>query len=175
MYEQGVVDVFLVKMFKPCMISTECRPELRNMSKVDEVFRTIEALQVELNRLRQVEIDYLKLLGEHEALLAQVEQEKTVTAPRREEVFYFSLGVDRFTGYSAANLEEFFKALTVVPAQSLEFHLSRGDFEAWLRFIGAEKLVSAFGALRNESLYGENLRKRLLEAVQSISSDEGEQ
>ena len=144
------------------------------MSKVEEVFRAIESLRAELTRLRQVEKDYVKLHLELESLLARIERERATTAPGREGVFYFSLEVGRYTGLSASSLDEFFKILAIAPAQSLAFHLNRGDFETWLRSTGSEELASAFGTLRNENMSGEALRSRLLEVIQSVSSDEGE-
>jgi len=147
---------------------------LRGTSKEEEVFRAVEALRAELTRLRQVERDYVKLREELESLLARIERERAITAPRGGGVFYFSRDMSRYTGLSASNLDEFFKVLAIVPVQSLEFHMNRGDFETWLRFIGSEELASVFAALRNENLSGEALRKRLLELVQS-ASDEKEQ
>jgi hypothetical protein len=143
---------------------------LRDTSKAEEVFRAIDSLRAELTRLRQVERDYLKLREELKSLLARVEQERLATAPRGG-VFYFSLDVGRYTSYSASNLEEFFRVLRTVPVESLEFHLDRGDFEAWLKSMGSEELASTFGALRKENLSGEALRKRLLEVIQPAGSD----
>lgn len=145
---------------------------MRDTSNVEEVFRVIESLRSELARLRQVERDYLKLSEEMRSLLARVERERAA-ATRGEAVFYFNLDTGHSTDYSASNLEEFIRVLEIVPVQSLEFHLNRGDFEAWLKFIGSEELSLTFGALRNENLSGEALRSRLLELVHSLSSVQG--
>ena len=145
------------------------------MSKAEEVFRAIEALRAELTRLRQVEKDYARLQREFDALQAEAEQGKTATPPVRVEAFLFSQGLGSYTGHFASNLPEFYEALRVVPAESLEFHLSRGDFEAWLKAIGSEELASAFGAVRNEGLSGEALRRRLIELVRSSRASEEKQ
>lgn len=147
---------------------------MRVTSKAEEVFRAIESLRAELARLRQVEKDYVKLHLELESLLARVERERATTVLGREAVFYFSLEVGRYTGLSASSLDEFFKVLAIAPVQSLEFHLKRGDFEAWLKSIGLDDLASTFGALRKENMSGEALRSRILEVVQSVGSGEGE-
>jgi hypothetical protein len=84
------------------------------------------------------------------------------------EPFHFSLGIDQFTEYVATSLDEFLDALKSVPAQSLEFHLYRGDFENWLKIKGSEELAEVFGTIRNENLSGEVLRNHLLEVIRSL-------
>lgn len=84
------------------------------------------------------------------------------------EPFRFSLSIGNYTQYSASNLDEFLRDLKIVPTQSLEFHLYRGDFEGWLKFMKSDELASAFGDLRVENLHGEALRNRLLEVAQSL-------
>ncbi len=118
-------------------------------------------------RLRQFEREYIILKKENENLRAKVEQDYSRILPSRVEPFRFSLGVDRFTAYVASNLNEFLEVLKSVPSQSLEFHLYRGDFEAWLKFTGAEELAKVFSVIRNENLTGEILRNRLFQAIQS--------
>ncbi|MCJ7634507.1 DUF5752 family protein [Candidatus Bathyarchaeota archaeon] len=140
---------------------------MKGTSDAEEVFRAIGAIRAEIVRLRQFEREYLKLREENENLRAKVEQENARSLAVRVEPFRFSLGVDRFTGYVASNLDEFLDVLKSVPSQSLEFHLYRGDFEAWLKFTGSEELATVFGAVRNENLSGEVLRNRLLDAIQS--------
>lgn len=127
----------------------------------------IREIRAEILRLRQFEREYIILKKENENLRAKVEQEYSRILYARVEPFRFSLGVDQFTAYVACSLNDFLEVLKSVPSQSLEFHLYRGDFEIWLKSIGAEELAKLFSLIRKENLSGEILRNRLFEAIQS--------
>jgi predicted transcriptional regulator len=83
-----------------------------------------------------------------------------------EMSFQFYVDVDKPLGFSAQSLEEFYRQIKQVTADSLEFHLYRGDFENWLRDVCKDsELAEAFGSYKTEALKGEDLRKALLKAV----------
>lgn len=151
-------------MFKPNIVNNNIIASgMIIMSNSVEVFRIIEAIQAEFKRLKQVERDYQKLQEEYDALRTKVEKEKAEATSVKAEPFRFNLGSNQSVNYTALNLDEFENVLKVVPVESLEFHMNRGDFEAWLKFIGSEDLALVFSSIRNENLSGEALRKRLLE------------
>ena len=78
--------------------------------------------------------------------------------------FYFSIGQP--TGFTAQTLEEFYRFIKQVSADSLEFHLYRGDFENWLRDVLKDSdLAEAIGNLKTDELKGEDLRKELLKVI----------
>jgi predicted transcriptional regulator len=80
--------------------------------------------------------------------------------------FNFYGGLDKSLGFSAQSLAEFYRVIKTVFSDSLEFHLSRGDFENWLRDVCKDvELAEAFGTLKSESLTGEELRRALLKAI----------
>jgi predicted transcriptional regulator len=91
---------------------------------------------------------------------------KMFTAIPSEMGFHFFVEVDKPLGFSAQSLEEFYRFIKQVVTDSLEFHLYRGDFENWLRDVCKDQeLAEAFGAIKAESLKGEELRKALLKAI----------
>ncbi|THF86742.1 DUF87 domain-containing protein [Deinococcus sp. KSM4-11] len=80
--------------------------------------------------------------------------------------FYFR--DERGAAYGqAASLWEFREALHTVPVASLTFHLTRGDFEAWVRgVLRDDALAGQIRKLSHTGLTGEELRVQLVEVVQ---------
>ena len=133
------------------------------MSKED-IFQVIEEIRTELTRLREVEKNFLRLREEKQSLLPKPNENNTEPKSATEP-FHFSLSLDQYLDSYAANPKELIDTIKLVPAQSLEFHLKRHDFEAWLKSIGADDLASVIETVGNENLSGEDLRRRLLEAI----------
>jgi hypothetical protein len=80
--------------------------------------------------------------------------------------FNFYVGVDKPLGFSAHSLEEFYRIVKQVTADSLEFHLYRMDFENWIHeVIGDRQLPLDISGVRGAELKGEDLRKGLLQAM----------
>lgn len=80
--------------------------------------------------------------------------------------FHFYIGIGQYTGISAKSLEEFLDRLKSVDAKSLEFHMARGDFEAWIRDVfNDQEMAREFVKLKNAGIKGEDLRTKLLEVV----------
>jgi hypothetical protein len=80
--------------------------------------------------------------------------------------FNFYVDVDKPLGFSALSLDEFYRTIKQVCSDSLEFHLNRGDFEKWLKEVCKdEDLAKTFRTLEVEELKGEDLRKALLQAI----------
>jgi predicted transcriptional regulator len=82
--------------------------------------------------------------------------------------FHFYTQIGYPTVYSAQSLAEFYRLTEQIGADSLEFHLYRGDFENWLKdAFGDEKLADDFEEIKNTNLKGEALRKEILKAIDS--------
>lgn len=80
--------------------------------------------------------------------------------------FYFCDAQGRYLGRAAANLWEYREAIRDVPAESLEYHLTRGDFERWLTTVlHDDELARRLHKLNSRKLTGEALRAALLEVV----------
>ncbi|MDG6904574.1 MAG: hypothetical protein JRN20_02175 [Nitrososphaerota archaeon] len=52
------------------------------------------------------------------------------------------------------------------PPEIIEFHLSRGDLENWIKYIGEEELASEIGLLRSQNLSRDELFHAFVSAIQ---------
>jgi len=96
--------------------------------------------------------------------------EKAKAIPRLSEVkpenaFHFCLDVGSYTGKSASSLVQFGEILKSIDIKSIEFHLQRGDFEKWIRFLGDNALALQLARIRKRPLEGEKLREKICDAV----------
>lgn len=82
-----------------------------------------------------------------------------------DKAFYFNTDVGVYTGRCASNLASFCEILKDVEVRSIEFHMQRGDFEKWIRFLGDGALSREVAKLREGGLKGEALRAELVAAV----------
>lgn len=82
-----------------------------------------------------------------------------------DKSFNFYKSVDNPLGVHAHNVRDFTVKIDKVDLASLEFHLKRGDFEAWFKSLGDEELVKKMALLKKRGLTGEHLREHLHEAV----------
>ena len=82
-----------------------------------------------------------------------------------DKSFNFYKSVDNPLGIHAHNLRDFTVKIDKVDTATLEFHLKRGDFEAWFESIGDEELVKKMALLKQRNLTGEHLREHMHEAV----------
>ena len=91
---------------------------------------------------------------------------KAITPVPKDTAFHFYTGFEQPTGFSAESLKDFYEIVKRIAAESLDFHLYRGDFENWIKnalkdVILADELAS----LKNATLKGEELRQRILKAI----------
>jgi len=83
-----------------------------------------------------------------------------------DKAFSFYVAVDKPLGFSAHSLEEFYRLIKHVTSDALDFHVYRGDFENWLRDALLDRqLALDFSGPRAAGLHGEDLRKRLISAM----------
>ena len=88
--------------------------------------------------------------------------------------FHFYYGIDRLSDFTAESLEQFYRVIKQISAESLEFHLYRGDFETWLKEACKEpELASEFEGAKAADLKGEELRKELLKVLDAKYGIEG--
>lgn len=85
-----------------------------------------------------------------------------------EKAFNFCRGVNEYLGVFASSLNDFSRKIQAVDLSSIEFHLSRQDFESWVgEGLGDPELANRISLIRAMGLSGESLRKRLYETVES--------
>lgn len=101
------------------------------------------------------------LLNDYEARLRLM-----VMAANEPFMFYTGIGKERYTGAIAWSLKGFIKNLKTVSTKSIEFHISNGDFENWIRHSLREpELASRLREIKASKAKGEKLRKITIEAT----------
>lgn len=84
--------------------------------------------------------------------------------------FHFYTAPSNFTRETATSLDDFEKKLQVVDADSVNFHLQRGDCQKWMEdTIGDEELAKRVSLIKL-TLPVENFRKELLAIVQTTDN-----
>jgi predicted transcriptional regulator len=84
-----------------------------------------------------------------------------------EKAFHFHTGINQYLGVYANSLNDFCDKIQKIDLKSIEFHLPRRDFELWLQSLGDLELAKRMEQIRGMGLSGENLRKKVYEAVKS--------
>lgn len=81
--------------------------------------------------------------------------------------FHFFTGIGQNTGFSAKSLQDFYKLVKKVDVAALEFHISRGHFENWIKTVFHDtQLINEFVRIRRLNLKGENLRNEIVKATE---------
>ena len=93
-----------------------------------------------------------------QALLSQMPPDKS---------FHFYAGIGKPLNISADSLQDFCDKILKVNEESINFHLSRGDFEAWFTGIGDVELSKKVALLKTKEKVGEELRRRLHAIVEN--------
>jgi hypothetical protein len=83
-----------------------------------------------------------------------------------DKSFNFYASIDKPLNIHAHSLRDFANKIEKVDLTAIQFHMQRGDFEAWLRGICDEELVKKIGLLKKRNVVGEDLRKQLHDMVE---------
>jgi hypothetical protein len=83
-----------------------------------------------------------------------------------DKAFNFYIALGKPTGLHAHTLRDFANKLEKADLSSLEFHIQRGDFEAWFKGMGDEELAKKTALLKKKNVVGEDERKQLHEIVE---------
>jgi len=84
-----------------------------------------------------------------------------------DKAFHFYAGVGKPLSLYAHNLQDFGEKILKVNVDSIEFHMSRGDFEAWFAGLGDAELAKKVALLKEKKITGEELRRKLHEIVEN--------
>lgn len=139
----------------------------KQMTQFEEVFDTLNSLKEELYRLRRIEQDYLKLKQKYDELTTRDTAPDKVARESYPGFFFYS-EEEKYTGYSAHNIEEFSEAIRSVSLQSIEFHLERKDFENWLNHISQKPLAQQFKTVRESKKTGDELRQIMIDLLDQV-------
>jgi len=80
-----------------------------------------------------------------------------------EKSFHFYADVGKPLNVFAASLGDFCEKIEKVDVGSVEFHINRGDFEAWFTDLGDVELARKTLLVREQKMSAEDLRKKLYE------------
>lgn len=95
------------------------------------------------------------------------EKALTILAQRPpEKAFHFYDGIGKPLNSYAHDLHEFCDKVRQVKVESFEFHLNRGDFEAWFKSLGDAELAKKTSLLKKLKMKGEEARGKLRELVE---------
>jgi len=84
-----------------------------------------------------------------------------------DKSFHFYANLGKSLEVNAASLQNFCEKLATVNVSSIEFHIKRGDFEAWFNMLGDVELARKALLVREQKTLGEELRKKLLDVVKA--------
>ena len=103
-----------------------------------------------------------KDLKEPKTAIAKSTAEKILAPVPYVNGFHFFTSTGAYTGETAVSLEHFTREIQIIPLESIEFHVKRGDFQKWIvGTLGDDELAEEIGCIE-ENVSGEPLRKRLL-------------
>jgi hypothetical protein len=102
-----------------------------------------------------------------------VYDKKTCNALSNEpkKAFHFYKDVDQPTNIFSDNLKDFYKKIKTLEIESIEFHMSRRDFELWFDYLGENELSKRLKLIWGTNLKGELLRKRIYYTVKNWCSN----
>ncbi len=83
-----------------------------------------------------------------------------------DKAFNFYVTVGKPLSIHAHNMRDFAVKLDKADLTSIEFHMQRGDFEAWFKMLGDEELAKKIVLLKKRTLAGEDLRTQLKHIVE---------
>jgi predicted transcriptional regulator len=84
-----------------------------------------------------------------------------------EKSFHFHVDIGKPLNIYAASLGDFCDKILKVDVSSIDFHVNRGDFEAWFAGLGDIELARKILLIREQKIAGEDLRKKLYQVVKN--------
>jgi len=84
-----------------------------------------------------------------------------------EKSFHFYVDIGKPLNIHAASLQDFCDKILKIDIGSVEFHVNRGDFEAWFMDLGDIELARKTLLIREQKIFGEELRQKIYQIVKS--------
>jgi hypothetical protein len=92
---------------------------------------------------------------------------KILNQVSRENAFHFYADMGKPLNIYAIGLKDFCEKIEKVDMSSIEFHVKRGDFEAWFKCLGDGELAKKAALIKARKLSGEELQLKLVEIVEN--------
>ena len=83
-----------------------------------------------------------------------------------DKAFHFYADVGRPLNLHAHSIRDFANKVERADVHAVQFHMNRGDFEAWVNGLGDAELAKEIAALKEKNIVGEDLRLQLHELVE---------
>jgi hypothetical protein len=83
-----------------------------------------------------------------------------------DKAFHFYVDIGKPLNLHAHDIRDFANNIGKADLESIQFHMNRGDFEAWFNGLGDQELAKKVALLKQKNLVGEDLRKQLHEVVE---------
>jgi DNA-binding transcriptional ArsR family regulator len=102
--------------------------------------------------------------------LGEVDPEKAKTILEHmspDKAFHFYARIGKPLDLHAHGLRDLRDKILRADVESIEFHMHRGDFEAWFAGLGDVELAKKAALLKEKKMTGEELRSRLHELVEN--------
>lgn len=81
--------------------------------------------------------------------------------------FHFCTGIGKYAGITAISLSDLAEKLKTVDINSVKFHFQRDDFKKWVKDVLCDEELSEKIGFTKTELSGDELRKELVEVVNS--------
>jgi DNA-binding transcriptional ArsR family regulator len=85
----------------------------------------------------------------------------------RDKAFHFYAGIGKPLNLYAHSLQDFCDKILKVNVDTIEFHVNRGDFDAWFAGLGDVELAKKTALLKEKKMAGEELRRKLHEIIEN--------
>jgi hypothetical protein len=95
------------------------------------------------------------------------ENARALLADMTDKSFNFYAGLGKPLGLQAQGLQDFCNKILKINSDSVDFHMSRGDFEAWFAGLGDLELAKKTALLKQKKMGGEEQRNKLQEIVKN--------
>lgn len=93
--------------------------------------------------------------------------EKVLNKTPVKGAFHFYRGINRPTGILSDSLVDLCEKIKTLEMESIEFHLSRGDFEKWISSLGDTELAKRLRLIQKKDLTGQTLREEVYRTLRS--------
>jgi DNA-binding transcriptional ArsR family regulator len=108
--------------------------------------------------------------GKKTLALPEVDKEKAIEISKylpAEKSFQFYADIGKPLNIHASSLGDFLDKIKSIDTSSIEFHINRGDFEAWFTMLGDSELARKALLVKEQKMCGEGLREKLYEIVKN--------
>ncbi|MGA2680421.1 MAG: DUF5752 family protein [Candidatus Bathyarchaeia archaeon] len=107
--------------------------------------------------------------GKEALQMPEISKEKAeaiLAYAQHDKAFHFYAGFGKPLNLHAHNLRDFANKVQKADLESVQFHITRGDFEAWINGLGDADLAKKVASLKEKNMVGDDLRSQLHQIVE---------